>query len=222
MTAEAQMGLTFEQVWATIQRIAEKHEELAEQHKETEKTVKEIAEQHKELAEQHKELAEQHNETERFLRESKRELNQAIGKLSNRFGELVEHLVSPNLLKKFNALGYAFGKSSPRVKYEDIHTGNILAEVDVLLENGGCALAVEVKTNPTTNDVDEHVNRMEAIRRRADAHNDKRDYLGAIAGGIMSESVKSYALKRGFYALEQSGDTMNIAATPEAWKPRKW
>jgi hypothetical protein len=26
---------------------------------------------------------------------------------------------------------------------------------------------------------------------------------------------------RGFI-VEQSGDTMNIAATPEAWKPKKW
>jgi hypothetical protein len=38
----------------------------------------------------------------------------------------------------------------------------------------------------------------------------------------MSESVKNYALRRGFYVLEQSGDTMNIAAVPEAWAPKKW
>jgi hypothetical protein len=34
--------------------------------------------------------------------------------------------------------------------------------------------------------------------------------------------VKSYALKRRFYVLERSGDTMNIAAAPEAWKPKRW
>jgi hypothetical protein len=233
MTLEPQMGLNFEHVWATIQGIAEQHKQLAEkfaeQHEETERTIKEIAEQHKELAEQHKELAEQHKElaeqhkdTERFMKESKSELNRAIGNLSNRFGELVEHLVSPNLLKKFNALGYAFGKSNSRAKYEDAKTGKVHAEVDVQLENGGCVLAVEVKANPTTDDVDEHVQRMEAIRRYVDSLNDKRDYIGAIAGGIMNESVRKYALKKGFYVLEQSGDTMNIAATPEAWKPKKW
>ncbi|MDR2446487.1 MAG: hypothetical protein LBD58_04215 [Treponema sp.] len=194
MAVRPQMGLTFEQIWATIQRIAEKHEELAGQHK----------------------------DTERFLKESKRELNQAMGKLSDRFGELAERLVSPGLLRKFNALGYAFGKSGPRVKYEDINTGNILAEVDVLLENDGCALAVEIKTHPSVEDGDGHVKRMEILRAYADAHNDKRDYIGAIAGGIMRGCVKGYALKRGFFALEQSGDTMDIAATPEAWKPRKW
>jgi hypothetical protein len=70
--------------------------------------------------------------------------------------------------------------------------------------------------------VKDHVTRMEALRAYADIHNDGRDYIGAIAGGIMDESVKNYALKQGFYVLEQSGDTMNIAAVPEAWKPKKW
>jgi hypothetical protein len=34
--------------------------------------------------------------------------------------------------------------------------------------------------------------------------------------------VKNYALKKGFFVLEQSGDTVNIAATPETWKPKRW
>ncbi|MDR2792832.1 MAG: hypothetical protein LBB61_04090, partial [Treponema sp.] len=135
MTPEPKMGLNFEQVWATIQALAEQHKDterfLKESKAETDRRFQEVAEQHKELAEQHKELAERHKDTERFLKESKSELNQAIGRLGNRFGELVEHLVSPNLLKKFNALGYAFGKSSPRSKYEDVKTGKIIAEVDV-------------------------------------------------------------------------------------------
>jgi hypothetical protein len=212
MTVEPRIGVTFEDVWATIR-------ELAEQHKETERAVKELAEQHKETE---RFLKESKAETERFLKESKRELNQAMGKLSNRFGELVEHLVSPNLLEKFNALGYAFTKTNTRVKYKNTNTGETLAEVDALLENGGCALAVEIKTHPSVEDVDGHIKRMETLREYADAHNDKRSYLGAIAGGVMSESVKSRALKKGFYALEQPGDTMSIAAAPEAWKPRKW
>jgi hypothetical protein len=226
MTLEPQMGLNFEHVWATIQGIAEQHKEtervLKESKAETDRRFQEIAEQHKELAEQHKELAEQHKDTERFLKESKRELDRAIGRLGNKLGDLVEHLVSPNLLKKFNALGYAFGKSSPRVKYEDVTTGKVLAEVDVQLENGGCVLAIEIKTDPSIEDVKDHVTRMEALRAYADIHDDGRDYIGAIAGGIMDESVKNYALKQGFYVLEQSGDTMNIAETPEAWKPKKW
>ena len=202
-TIQPQMGLTFEQVWATIQRIAE---QTAEQHKETERQMKESK-----------------ADTDRTITKMNRELNQAIGKLGNRFGELVEHLVSPNLLEKFKALGYAFGKSSPRVKYKDVNTGETIAEVDALLENGDCTLAVEIKADPSIEDVKDHVKRMQTLRAYADAHTDTRYYLGAIAGGgIVRASVKEYALKNGFYVLEQSGDTMSIAAVPEAWKPRRF
>ncbi|MDR0556765.1 MAG: hypothetical protein LBG43_02695 [Treponema sp.] len=239
-TIQPQMGLTFERVWAAIQRIAEQtaeqHKELAEQHKELTEQHKELTEQHKETERAVKELAEQHKETERFLKENgaetdrrmketdrrMKELQKSMGKLGNRFGELVEHLVSPNLIEKFKALGYAFSRTNTRVKYEDVNTGEIIAEVDVLLENGDSALVVEIKADPSIEDVKDHVKRMKTLRDYADAHNDKRYYLGAIAGGIVRDSVKDYALKNGFYALEQSGDTMSVAATPELWKPKRW
>ncbi|MDR0707216.1 MAG: hypothetical protein LBF60_04990 [Treponema sp.] len=221
-----QMGLTFERVWATIERIAERHGELAERHRELaerhEETDRFLKESKAETDRTIKELAEQHKETDRTITKMNRDLNQAIGKLGNRFGELIERLVSPNLLEKFNALGFAFTKINTRVEYKAPKTGVTLAEVDALLENDGCALAVEIKADPSIEDAKSHERRMETLRRYADAHGDKRGYIGAIAGGIVSEEVKSYALKRGFYVLEQSGDTMNIAATPDAWKPKRW
>jgi hypothetical protein len=63
---------------------------------------------------------------------------------------------------------------------------------------------------------------METLRAYADAHSDKRKYIGAIAGGIFGDEVKTYALKNGLYVLEQSGDTVNIAATPDSWKLKMW
>ncbi|MDR2447829.1 MAG: hypothetical protein LBD58_11190, partial [Treponema sp.] len=218
-----QMGLNFERVWAALM-------ENRQQIKETGRLIRELREDNKETGRQIKEtgrlLKEQAEEAGRLLKEQAEEadrqmksLRVEMGRLGNRLGELVEHLVSPNLLKKFNALGYAFGKSSPRVKYEDINTGKVIAEVDALLENGGCALAMEIKTDPSIEDVKDHEKRMETLRRRADSHNDKRDYIGAIAGGIVRDKVKGYALKKGFFVLEQSGDTVNISATPDSWKP---
>jgi hypothetical protein len=63
---------------------------------------------------------------------------------------------------------------------------------------------------------------MKTLGVYADAHNDQRDYLGAIAGETVRDDVKTYALKQGFYVLEQSGDTVNITDTPELWKPKRW
>jgi hypothetical protein len=41
-----------------------------------------------------------------------------------------------------------------------------------------------------------------------------------VAGAIFPESVKSYALRKGFYVIEQTGDTMKIVE-PEG-KAKAW
>jgi hypothetical protein len=197
-TTQPHMGFTFEQVWAALM-------ELRNDQKETDRQLKEQA-----------------KETDRTITKMNQQLNQAIGKLGNRFGELIEHLVSPNLLEKFKALDYAFSRTNTRVKYKDQNTNKTIAEVDVLLENGDFVLAVEIKSSPSIEDVKDHAARMETLRVYADSHNDKRKYIGAVAGGIVDDSVKRYALKSGFYVIEQSGDTVSIAAVHDSWKPKTW
>jgi hypothetical protein len=221
-TIQPQMGLNFERVWAALM-------ELRNDRKETDRLIRELREDNKETDRQLQETDRQLQETALFLKKQAEEadrqmgsLRAEMGKLGNRFGELIEHLVSPNLLDKFKALDYAFSKTNTRVKYKDIHTNKTLAEVDVLLENGDFVLAVEIKSSPLIEDVKDHVKRMETLRVYAGSHNDKRKYIGAIAGGIVDESVKNYALKSGFYVLEQSGDTVNIAAVPDSWEPKTW
>jgi hypothetical protein len=121
--------------------------------------------------------------------------------------------------RKFNALGYVFTRMNARVVYEDAR-GETIVEVDVLLENGEYALAAEVKSALTAEDVKTHTERMAVLRAYADRHNDARQYLGAVAGGIVSRQARDYAHKSGFYVLEQSGDTVRIAEPPEAWQPK--
>jgi hypothetical protein len=155
-------------------------------------------------------------ETDRQMKETDRK----ISNLGSRLGELVEEIIFPNIVEKFNNLGYAFGKAGPRVRYRDSQ-GQYITEVDILLENGDAALAVEVKTLLTHNDVREHTERMEKLRHYADEHGDKRKLLGAVAGGITPEEVKAFAIKSGFFVLEQSGDTVRISV-PEDFKPKEW
>jgi hypothetical protein len=208
MAIEPQMGLTFEQVWATIQGIAE-------QHKETEKAIAELAEQHK--------------ETERFLRESKadterqiketalqmKETDRRMGDLTRRFGEVAEHLVLPNIIEKFNALGYDFVDTGRERKFKDRQTGRFGAEVDILLENGSYSIAVEVKVKPDKRDVEDHIKRLEFLRRYKDGMGDKREIRGALAGAILADEVREAALSAGLYVLEQSGDTVKVVEPPE-------
>ena len=56
---------------------------------------------------------------------------------------------------------------------------------------------------------------------KTDAKNDKCKYQGAIAGAIMSDSVRNYAHKAGFYVIEQTGDTVKINI-PEGFIARVW
>jgi hypothetical protein len=189
---EPEMGLTFEKVWAMFQETDRKM-------RETDRKMQEMALQ----------TALQMQETDR-----------KIGKLGNRIGDLVEELILPNILEKFNKLGYVFGKVAPNVRYRD-SAGDYVAEVDILLENGDAVLAVEVKTTLTEKDVRDHLGRMEKLRNYADEHQDKRKLLGAVAGAIASKEVKDFAVKSGFFVLEQSGDTVRISV-PEGFKPREW
>jgi hypothetical protein len=80
-------------------------------------------------------------------------------------------------------------------------------------------MAVEVKTELTIEDIKDHGKRLEILRGYADAHQDHRIYLGAVAGGVLNDSVRGYALKTGFYVIEPSGDSAIIKApdTVKVW-----
>ncbi|MDR1618865.1 MAG: hypothetical protein LBS06_07460 [Treponema sp.] len=220
-TREPEMGLTFEKVWAMFQ---ETDRRMRESRVETDRRLEDTD---RRLEEMGRFFRESRVEMDRFFRESRmetdrqfRETDRKIGKLGGRLGELVEHLVAPNILEKFNDMGFCFGKIGLDVIFKDAGLSPV-AEVDILLENGDAALAVEVKSKLTIDDIQEHVDRMEKLRRYADGHGDRRRLIGAVAGAIIPAGVKPFALKNGFYVLEQTGDTVCIDV-PEGFKPKEW
>ena len=207
-TPNYQQDETFEQFWASLKEIREMH--------------KEITAHHKEITEQYKETTEEKKERDRILKETERmvmETSRQMGLLNNRFGELAEHLVAPSIMEKFNELGFNFDNRSLDHEIYEPGSKRIIAEIDILLENGDIAVAVEVKAKPDMKDVDEHIERMGLLRRRADKRQDMRKFRGAIAGAIMSENVRRYIIQSGMYLIEQTGDTVQITI-PEGFTPR--
>ena len=178
--------------------------------------VKENSLQLKETREQMKETDRKFQET----REQMKETDRLIGKLGNRFGEMVEHLVAPGIKVKFNRLGFTFEQMSQNIEITG-SDGKLLAEIDIMLENGDFVIAVEVKSKPKDTDVDDFIRKMEVLRRRADKRNDTRKFRGAIAAAIMNENTRNKILKSGFYPIEQSGDTVMINI-PDGFIPREW
>jgi len=155
------------------------------------------------------------------LKEQLKETDRIVGDLGNRFGELAEHLVAPNIKEKFNELGFTFERIYQNLAITDFSSKRCLAEIDLMLENGDIVIAVEVKAKPVQKDIDKHIERLEVLRRRADARNDTRKFQGAIAGAIMLDEVRNYTHNAGFYVIEQTGDTVKINI-PKDFKPREW
>jgi hypothetical protein len=213
-TPETGQPLSAETIWAlfkeTDARIARQSEEADKRHKELENALKETEKVVKEAAEERKEI-------ERLVKANAK----LIGKLGNRFGEMVEHMVIPNLVEKFRKQGFMFDKAYPGATIED-ETNQIVTEIDITLENGDKVMIVEVKSKPTTEDVNDHVKRMEKVRRHADLHGDRRKFLGAVAGMVYNDEVKHFVLGKGFYVIEPSGDTFNIIEPKGEYHPREW
>ena len=161
-------------------------------------------------------------ETDRKMQETGRqikELSKNIGGLNNAFGKWAEEMVSAKLWEKFRAIGYAFTHGGPHEFWEG---GRVAAQVDVLLENGEYAMAVEVKSELTAEDVDDHIRRIGKVREQLDKRGEARKLAGAVAAMVAPKEGRKYALKKGLYVLVQSGDTVVLAEPPEGFAVREW
>jgi Holliday junction resolvase len=128
-------------------------------------------------------------------------------------------MIAPKICDKFEEFGFSFLRANPNVRFNDRVNG-ISFEVDIMLENGETALLIEVKTNLTTEYVKEHIERLEKMRQYADLHGDKRMFLGAVAGIVVTDEIKDYALSHGFYFIEYAGE--NFYITSPDTKPKEW
>jgi hypothetical protein len=212
-TQQPQMGLTFEDVWAMFQETDKKFQETDKKFQETDKRFQESKAEHDRMI----------AETDRHLRETDRivkELSKNIGGVNKSFGRLMEEMYSARLWDKFAALGYDFTCSCRNKKF--MENEQTLAETDIFLENGLYVMPVEVKADLIIEDVDDHLERIETIRKYMDSHGDKRILVGAIAGGIAPENVVKYAQRKGLYVVGWSGDAAAIAKAPPSFKAREW
>ena len=168
------------------------------------------------------ETARRQEETDRMVKETAKQMKETdrrMGHLGDRFGEMIECMVMPNLLDKFHELGFVFTKAYPHASIKDAKN-KIIAEVDITLENGDKVMLVEVMPEPSIKDVQDHLERMEKVRLHAALRGDSRKYLGAVAGMVINNNERDFALKNGFYVIEPSGETFTI--TPPEGSPREW
>ena len=74
-----------------------------------------------------------------------------------------------------------------------------------------------------TDDVREHIERMEKYRSWIDANGgDKKRYIGAIAAASVADDTIKYAHRCGMYVIVQTGDAFKIVAQPKGFKAKEW
>jgi hypothetical protein len=190
-------------------------EAIAEAVKRQEAALDEATKWHKELLE---EESKKREASAKDWEKRMKDLEKNIGGVSNRLGDVVEHLVASGIISRFKELGYTFNELSRNCLV--LAPNGQRREVDVELHNGKDIMLIEIKAKPTDEDIDDHVERITFLRN-LNKYPDKTVY-GAIAGATFNEGVKKYALKNGFFVIEQSGDTMRIETLGGKFTPKKW
>jgi len=217
-TTLEQPAPTFSDVWRMFQETDRKFQE-------TERLMKERSlETERVMKERSLETDRKFQETERVMKERAAEtatviknLSKRLGDIGNRLGEFVEHMVSPAVVRLFQARGIEVHEVYPGVEAK---RGGEAIEIDLLVVNDGTLVAVECKSKLTQEPVDEHLNRMEKLKRLLPLYKNHQA-LGAVAAMVMSDVVKDYALGHGLFVLRQNGDSIEIG-NPEGFAPTVW
>jgi hypothetical protein len=170
-------------------------------------------------------------ETVEKMRETEQKAREAVSNLEKRLckpEEIIDDMFVLRLERQFDTQGFGFNRAAERARFgcrdSPCHT-----EIDLFLENRGCALAVSVKPRyieagkhgelranaagrmeANVGDVREHVERMGKLRRYFDLSNDGRALYGAVAAAVFPEDALGFALGQGFYAVEYAGERIAV------------
>lgn len=187
--------------------------ELVEAQKETERMFQETERRFQETERMFQETERKFQETDRRIQL----VNQELGKLGNRLGEFVEWQVHPAAIKLFQDRGIAIGELSADICVTD---GDEVMEIDLLLVNSTEAVAIEVKSKLTKNDVDEHLERLGKFKRLLPRYQNIQ-LLGAVAAMVAPPEVSSYAYRQGLFVITQSGDDL-VILNDQKFQPKNW
>ena len=225
MARKEQEAVRKEQEMARKEQEADRKEYEERTKKEQEMARKEqeaIRKEYEERTRKEQEAArKEHEKAKRENDEAWRKLRQDFERFGISQGEQIE-AVFVDLGTKFNDQGFHFPKEAEgRVRFLGKNR-QVLAEVDKLLENGEVMMAVEVKSKLKKDDVDGHIERLGILSQYNKVHNDQRKVLGAVAGGVVADNVRSYAQSKGLYVIVRNGNSVDIAPLPKNFVPKSW
>jgi hypothetical protein len=146
--------------------------------------------------------------------------NRKTDKKGGRAGNLYEEFICTGITKRFIELGYNFDDVAPGRKILD-YNGNVITEIDIIMENTKCIMAVETIEKPKKKDVENHINRLFMLREHRDKYHDRRKIHGAIMGESFGAAEKHIIFEAGLFVIEEKNNKMKIDI-PEGFIPREW
>jgi hypothetical protein len=198
-----------DRIWDRLERTSQTQAETAEQMKETDRQLKET-----------KELIANNAREMEALRKTVERVTANVGGLNRSMGELIETFIAARLWEKFPA--YNLKRAYQRVPIFD-ENNRTMTDIDILLSNTDTVMAVEVKRQlDDKRDVDDHLKRMERIRKYPPAEVAGKKLVGAMAGGVVDDDTRRYAYESGFFVLELTGDTVQPIPPPDGFVPKQW
>jgi hypothetical protein len=218
------MSVEADEIWAILKGISETNKELSKAHQEFKEEQKALQAAQLETDRILKELSAEIKENSREIKEVQKEtareikaVNTSIGRLSNRLGEFVEEAVRPSAVRLFRERGIDIHEVQQSITAK--RDGEQL-EIDLLVVNNENVVVIECKSNLSVDDVNDHLERLEKVKRLLPRYNNCK-VLGGVAGMVIPDNVATYAIKKGLYVIGQNGDHLELrneqSFTAKAW-----
>ncbi len=209
-------------------RLAELAEERKHRAAELDRRLAELAaEADRRAAELDRRFAELAAEADRRSAEAEKRLakaeaiaaniNKAVSALTSRWGQFVENLVKPAAIRIFQERGITVTQTLRRL---EMKRSGIAMEIDILAIDGDVAVAIEVKSNLSKDDVDYFLEKLARFKEAFPRYSDVT-LNGAVAGIEIDKGVDRYAYRQGLFVIQQSGEVVEIA-NDKNFRPKVW
>ena len=146
-------------------------------------------------------------------------VNKRIGELGSRLGKFVEEMLKPSVVRLFQERGIDIHSVMRNFKTHHSQL-NLAIQIDLLVVNNGSCVLVEVKSNLSQDNIEEHLERMEKFKTLFPIYKDCK-MLGAVAGIMIPEHIAHYAYKKGFFVIAQKGDSA-VILNNNKFQPSTW
>jgi hypothetical protein len=148
----------------------------------------------------------QMQEESKKLTEKIEKVSTDLGRLGNKLGDFIEEMLYPAAVRLFKERSIEVHEVQRNVTAQRNGEG---IEVDLLVINDTVAVAIECKSSLSIDDVNEHLERMDKLKRVLPAHATKQ-VMGAVTGMIIPDNVAQYAYKKGLFVIGQTGEQLVV------------